>query len=233
MTERIYSGEQFSLLPQHGVEAQKIRALFLGYGTGYDFCRFFRQGSTYLAALDGSFVICAQPETDWQEIAEFISMHGFTDIFCSQESAERLKKLLNAQFTDVALMERSAERSEDVRLPECTPSQAWDIISTRFDIEFEPWYLDMSHRVRHGISKCISDGKAALVVQHSINGETMLSQVAVLEEYEHTGRARGIINAVCNAYGSTIQVICEEKLTAFYEKCGFRRSGNMTAAVRN
>ena len=57
MTERIYSAEQLSGLPAQGIEPNKIRALFLSYGGEYDFCRFFRQGSTFLAALDGSFVI--------------------------------------------------------------------------------------------------------------------------------------------------------------------------------
>ena len=57
MIERIHSPKQLELLPQSGTEAQKIRALFNAYGCGYDFCRFFRHGGTYLAALDGSFVI--------------------------------------------------------------------------------------------------------------------------------------------------------------------------------
>lgn len=61
MTERVYTAEQLSELPARGVEALKIRALFNAYGGSYDFCRFFRQGSTYLACLDGSFVICEAP----------------------------------------------------------------------------------------------------------------------------------------------------------------------------
>ena len=67
MTERIYTAEQLSELPARGVEALKIRALFNAYGGSYDFCRFFRQGSTYLACLDGSFVICEDPGCDLQD----------------------------------------------------------------------------------------------------------------------------------------------------------------------
>ena len=82
MTERIYTAEQLSELPARGVEALKIRALFNAYGGSYDFCRFFRQGGTYLACLDGSFVICEDPGCDWEELAGFLAMNGFSDLFC-------------------------------------------------------------------------------------------------------------------------------------------------------
>lgn len=233
MTKRITTANQLAGLPERGVEAQKIRALFNAYGGKYDFCKFFRQGDTYLACLDGSFVITDGADPDFDELAEFLNMHGFTDLFCSERAGEFLRELCNAEFTRVALMERTAQKSDSPVLTECAPSEAWKIISTRFPIEFEPWYLDISHRVRHGVARCVSDGKAALVIQHSINGETLLSQVAVLPEMEHRGYARGLIDSVCKFVGGTIQVICEESLVGFYEKCGFTRSGSKCCAARN
>lgn len=233
MTERVYNAEQLSGLPEHGVEALKIRALFNAYGGSYDFCRFFRQGDTFLAGLDGSFVISEGAAPDWDELAGFLNMHGFTDIFCSERAGEKLQNTCNAEFARVNLMELTALNGSGAAIPECSPSEAWKIISTRFPIEFEPWYLDISHRVRHGVSRCVSDGRAALVIQHSIGGETLISQVAVLPEMEHKGCAGGLIRSVCASVGGTIQAICEDSLTGFYEKCDFTRRGSKFCAVRN
>lgn len=192
MTERIYTAEQLSELPARGVEALKIWALFNAYGGSYEFCRFFRQGSTYLACLDGSFVICEDPGCDWEELAGFLAMNGFSDLFCSETAGDMLRGKIPAEFSRVCLMELRMPEKSGEKLPECSPSEAWKVISTRFPIDFEPWYLDMSHRVRHGVSRCVSDGRSALVVQHSIGSESLISQVAVLPDFEGKGVRRRI-----------------------------------------
>ncbi len=220
MTERIYTAERLAGLPEHGVEAQKIRALFHAYGGDYDFCRFFRQGSSFLAALDGSFVLAEQTGADYEELAQFLSMHGFTDIFCSDKAGNELMPLVNAEYTRVSLMERLGG-GQAVLTEEKSPSEVWRIIGSRFKMPFEPWYLDMSHRVRHGVARCFSDGKAALVVQHSINGESLISQVSVLEEYEGRGFAGRLLEQVCAGLPGRVQVICRDSLRGFYERCGF------------
>lgn len=240
MIERIYSEGQLSELPANGVEAQKIRALFRAYGGGYDFCRFFRQrspdGSTYFSALDSSFVISGGAGADYAEIAQFLNIHGFSDVFCSEEAGIQLEKLLAAFFTRVDLMEYSCEKAdvscqEILRGLEISPSDIWKIIGTRFEIQFEPWYLDMSHRVRHGISTCFSDGKAALVMQHNINGEALLSQVCVLKEFEGLGYASRLLKTVCSAVPGKVQIVCENSLAAFYRKCGFSKTENKYVGI--
>lgn len=232
MTERIYTAEQLSELPARGVEALKIWALFNAYGGSYEFCRFFRQGSTYLACLDGSFVICEDPGCDWEELAGFLAMNGFSDLFCSETAGDMLRGKIPAEFSRVCLMELRMPEKSGEKLPECSPSEAWKVISTRFPIDFEPWYLDMSHRVRHGVSRCVSDGRSALVVQHSIGSESLISQVAVLPDFEGKGYAGGLLRRVCRALGGEIQVICEDRLTGFYEKFGFRHAGYRYCAAR-
>ena len=226
MIQRIYAREQLTGLPS-GVEAGKLLALFEAYGGGYDFCRFFHQsggGEAFIAALDGSFILAGAECADFPELAQFLSIHGFTDIFCPQEAGEQLRHYLAADFQAVNLMEYADEKQGELP-PEVSPSEAWEIIGTRFEVSFEPWYLDMSHRVRHGVSRCFSDGKAALVLQHVINGEALLSQVCVKREYEGQGIARRLLESVCGALPGKVQVICEDELTGFYRKCGFVSSG--------
>ena len=227
MIQRIFDPEQLEGLPA-GVESGKILALFEAYGGGYDFCRFFRQsgkGEAYIAALDGSFVLAGADGADFQELAQFLNIHGFSDMFCSQTAGEELKPYLHGEFHRVMLMERPGGNSGNLP-PEVPPSKAWEIIGSRFEISFEPWYLDMSHRVRHGISRCFSDENAALVLQHEINGEALLSQVCVRRALEGQGYAGKLLKAVCGALSGRVQVICEEELVGFYEKCGFHAASD-------
>ena len=234
MIERIYAPEQLAEIPP-GVESGKLLALFAAYGGGYDFCRFFRQsgeGSAFIGALDGSVVLAGAEQADFPELAQFLSVHGFTDIFCSAEAGERLRDFLPGVYQQVELMERTGGNSGE--LPqERSPSKVWEIIGSRFEIPFEPWYLDMSHRVRHGVSRCFSDGKAALVLQHDINGEVLLSQVCVKREYEGQGFAGDLVRAVCSAVSGVIHVICEDEITGFYRRCGFTEAGKKYIITRN
>lgn len=226
MIQRFFDLEQLTCLPE-GVESCKLLALYEAYGGGYDFCRFFRQsgtGEAFLAALDGSFVLAGAERADFPELAQFLSVHGFTDLFCSEESGEGLRQYLTADFRRVRLMEYAGEKGGEFP-SEVSPSQVWEIIGSRFEIQFEPWYLDMSHRVRHGVSRCFSDGRAAVVLQHDINGEALLSQVCVKREFEGQGCAGNLLKAVCRAVSGRVQVICEDSLAGFYQKCGFVTAG--------
>lgn len=223
MIKQIFQQQEFSQLPEKGLEAQKIRALYLAYGAEYQFCRFYRQGGSYISALDGSFVICEGANADYDELADFFKMQGFAEIFCSAMAGKALSDKLGCSYSTVNLMKfrGGSPYAEFDDAP--TLSDVYEIISDGFDIEFEPWYLDMSHRVRHGISKCcVLDGKAALVIQHDINGEALLSQVATCKDHRGEGLAKMLVTSVAaNLAPNEVYVVCEDALVGFYEKCGF------------
>lgn len=221
MIRRANNPEELKNLPEKGVEAQKIRSLLLAYGTKYDFCRFFTGENLVLAQLNGDFVISDFGETDFGELAEFLNFSGFSEIFCSYYLGQILEKLLDVKRESVNLM-RFAGVSEKNELEILAPADAYQIIKTGFDFEFEPWYLDMSHRVRHGVSRLYGLDGAALAVQYNQNGEALISQVATLPEKRGKGCARRLISAVCaELLESEIFVLCEDNLLGFYEKIGF------------
>jgi len=227
MIVQVTCPEQLSPLPEKGLEVQKIRALYLAYGTGYDFCRFYRQDNSFLSLLDGSAVLCDDVSTDYEEWSRFIIMSGCRELFCSEDAAVALMKIGGFRCDTVNLMrfEGAAHTEPTENAPAL--SDVYSIIREGFDIEFEPWYLDMSHRVRHGITQCrILDGKAALVIQHDLNGEALLSQVASLHEYRGEGYASRLVRAVSTELApSKVYIICEDGLVGFYEKCGYSISG--------
>ena len=89
-------------------------------------------------------------------------------------------------------------------------------------MEFEPWYLDLSHRIRHGVSTAALAGRSALVIQHRANGEALLSQVATDLLYRGQGSASKLILGVCAALSpDRVFVLCERRLEGFYARLGF------------
>ena len=221
MIKRAVSSTELDILPEKGIEAQKIRALLNAYGVNYEFCRFFISENTAIAMLYGDCIICEFGKTDIEELCEFLGFNGFTEIFCSISLGEAIQKYLKVKTEQVNLM-RFKGSPTPRKLTELCPENAYNIIKTCFDIDFETWYPDMSHFVRHGVSKLYGLDGSALAVQFDINGEALLSQISTLPEKRGQGCASSLISAVCAAMPySEIYVLCEDKLKGFYEKNGF------------
>lgn len=227
MIRRAQSAEELAKLPTCGVLAQKIRALLLSYGTKYEFCRFFYSDDFFISELSGEFVVseigCSP---DYNELAEFFSFCGFAEIFCSVDSGEQLSKRIQCKSEIVNLMRFDGcgilcktERNSPL-------SEIYEILKSAFDIEFEPWYVDMSHRIRHGISAARRLENTVLVIQHDLNDEALLSQIVTTPQGRNKGNATRLIHAVCAELSpSAVFVLCRDELTGFYTKVGFSPQG--------
>lgn len=229
MIKRISAAGELSALPPKGVEAQKIRALLHAYGTDYDFCRFFiHNGDSFLAEMGGSYVLCSGGKCDPEEVAGFLSFNGFSELLCNEKIGTQISAILGGRLSLINLMKfvGSAQDFKVERAPALR--EVYEIIGTVFGFEFEPWYLDMSHRTRHGVARCLKLGGSALVIQHEINCEALISQVATLPAERGKGSASRLLSAACaELSGSEVYVLCEDRLRAFYEKNGFAFCGKL------
>lgn len=229
MISRAYSAAELSVLPKSGVEAQKIRALLLAYGTKYDFCRFYISENAALCEMDGSFAICetlTPYHSAVDELAGFLGLGGYKDIFCSAELGEQLSARLSGTFRRVRLMRFCGTSSECADVEKEPPlEKVYRVLSTAFAVEHDAWYADMSHRIRHGVARArLLDG-SALIIQHEINGEALLSQIATVPEKRGRGNAARLIRSVCAELSeSEVYVVCEEELISFYRNAGFEPS---------
>lgn len=226
MIRRAFSGNDLSALPQKGVEAQKIRALLRAYGVKYDFCRFYVSESAAFCEMDGCFVICETGGSpDIEELADFLAFGGFSEIFCSAGLGAPLAKRLSCRSQRVSLMRFEGEAVPNAEVETNPPlDEVYEILKTAFDIEYEAWYADMSHRIRHGVAKARKLGNSALMIQHDINGEALLSQIVTLPGFRCRGNASRLIKAVCAELSeSEVFLLCEDELVPFYEKLGFQK----------
>ncbi len=213
----------FANLPDSGILAQKIRALMFAYGTEYEFCRFYYSDDFIISELDGEFVVSeigCNPNYD--ELSEFFGFCGFSKIFCSKRVGERLSEHIRCKCEIVNLMRFAGQ--EILCETESNPplSEVYEILKSAFDIKFEPWYVDMSHRIRHGITSVRRLGDSILTIQHNLNGEALLSQIATSPKGRNKGNATRLIRAVCaELYPSAVFVLCHNELVEFYKKVGF------------
>ncbi len=230
MIKRIISEDDLLMLPKSGIEAQKIRALLKAYGTNYDFCSFYKSDEFILARFYDEFVICEYGKADnikLDELCEFLTFSGFSKIFCSENVAVVLKGDLSLNCKKLNLMKFCGKAPEVCgNYTELSLTEAYDILKTSFEINFESWYLDMSHRIRHGISKLYGNDSSVLAVQHDLCGEALLSQIATIPEKRGQGKASELILSVCKMLcKSKIFLLCEDKNLSFYRKLGFIQSG--------
>lgn len=231
MIRRASSENELSRLPKRGVEAQKIRALLLAYGVKYDFCRFFVSDFFVLCEMNGSFVvseIAESPNVDnIDELADFFAFGGFSEIFCSESLGRRLESKLCCNIEIVNLMRFCGEaRISETAEVEKSPllDEVFSILKTAFNIDYGYWYADMSHRIRHNVAAARTLRNSALIIQHNLNGEALLSQIATAPENRNRGNAKKLIKAVCAELSpSEVFVICEDSLKEFYRKIGFEQ----------
>lgn len=227
MIRRVKFAEEITGLLDSGILAQKIRALLFSYETKYEFCRFFCSSDFIISELSGSFVVSeigSNPDCD--ELAEFFGFCGFTEIFCSESVGEQLSDRVSCKNEIVNLM-RFDGRGIPCETEHNPPlSEIYEILKSAFDIDFESWYVDMSHRIRHGISAARRLGDSVLVIQHNLNDEALLSQIATAPRSRNKGNATRLIRAVCAELSpSSVFVLCRDDLAEFYAKLGFLQSG--------
>lgn len=236
MIRRVLSLEELSALPLKGIEAQKIRSILLAYGTKYDFCRFYVSEDVILCETDGNFVLCEIGRIDdISELADFLEFNGFSEIFCSETLGKELSAYLKCGCAKVNLM-RFCGAAVSCAYVDCDPrlEDVFKILSSSFDINYEHWYVDMSHRIRHNVAKSRRLGGSALIIQHDINGEALLSQIATLPEERGRGNASRLISSVCaELSASDVYVVCEDTLLPFYRKAGFEKIANKFIFTKN
>ena len=211
----------------------KAAALFRAYGGGTDFCRFYRQDDALLVAvLDSDYVICTVGgDPDFEELAAFVRINGFNSLLAEEDVCSGLEKNgLEAEFAREALMEY---RGGYIPAPtEKNPplDDVYAILKSSFgDIPYEPWLLDTSHRIRHGVSDVYVLGKSTCTVLFDHGGYAFVTQVATAPEERGKGSAKRLLQSAageCSLHAKT-RLVCREAIIPFYEKCGFERIGTV------
>ena len=239
MIRRIY-GALPPDYPSDNVIVGRINAYCKAYGTGYDFFTFYEgdTGDNMLALYYGGelYVHCNE-NGDSQSIITFSEMLGakavMSDIKLSEES-ETLYIMTSGQMPAVCNNRLKAEFTEDYRT-------VFEILKSGFslsDYQFDEWYADTCHRVRHGISRLIvmhygSEPAATATVLFDDDKSCFLSHIAVRRDMQKNGIGTALLSCTANLLDNRkITLICKKNVQRFYINCGFTATGTAYEIAR-
>lgn len=239
MIRRIY-GALPPDYPSDNVIVGRINAYCKAYGAGYDFCTFY-EGDTddNMLALyyGGELYVHCNENGDLQSIITFSEMLGakavMSDIKLSEES-ETLYIMTSGQMPAVCNNRLKAEFTEDYRT-------VFEILKSGFslsDYQFDEWYADTCHRVRHGISRLIvmyygSEPAATATVLFDDDKSCFLSHIAVRRDMQKNGIGTALLSCTANLLDNRkITLICKENVQRFYINCGFTATGTAYEIAR-
>lgn len=211
--------------------ACRIFSQLLAYGTGERFLEHWVQlednePRAVISRIDGNITIFCENVND--ELLEFIEAVGYNTVFADKE-------LFPQYWSGEVLM-------KFVRKPEAEISDNIDFNPTIREIysvlercrgegfgvpDFDSFYPDMSHRVRHNLSRILAyrlDGQAiACCMTSAETGNcAIISGVACLSEYRGKGYASKLVAKIVEYLGDRdIFVFCRKELVGFYSRLGF------------
>lgn len=233
MLKQVYSLKE--LFPESytpDIFSGKIKALALAYGFNYPFCRFFVQdvGGAIADYYDEGVIFASPDYSGGEELVPFLKASGMKSVIMSANTCE--KAGLQSAATKSLIMaycgEREREKPGDLRA-DLPYEKVFDILKDGFSLDFDSWYPDVCHFVRHGISKVYAiEGKATATVMFSIEGVSLISYVASAKTERGKGYASALVSYIAaeeQKRGFKPYVICEKELFRFYEKAGFALSG--------
>lgn len=207
----------------------KLSAVARAYGFGLDFARFWVGGGAAYGLLDGEMSVAGAPG-DVEETREFLRMLGPGSVFCEGRLADGLGLKVSAEG---AVMAKAVPPGKAASFPIPGLREVCGLLSRAgMAVDFEPFYLDMSHRIRHGAALALGeymDGALAgcAVVSAVVEKSAVLSALAVREDCRRKGIGSRLVDMVQSALpGRTLYIFRESgRNRAFYEKLGFAEVG--------
>lgn len=245
---RLITSENFNVLQVFCRQAQqvpfgcRILSTAAAYGTELPFAQFWLQFSddnkpiASISKLDSALTLCTSSSCDYKELKDFIGILDVKDILCNFQTA----KVLNFQIERHGEIMVYYNTPKTVRTDSEEPPRLKEVYEllcacrteTFIPPEFEPFYLDMSHRIRHGAASIAGvrrDG--ALVSCAMTSAQTqeaaVLSAVAAHPDFQKQGFGRLAVNTLISQLPQKLCFLfrAENENEAFYRSLHFESYG--------
>lgn len=222
--------------------ACKIASTAAAYGTELPFAQFWLQVSdenipvAAVSKLDDALTICTTHDSDNEELKELIAMLNVKSVLCSFSAAKAIS-LPIAQQGEIMIYRNqrrlpAPDFENDPNLEEVHKLLCACKTDSFTPPEFEPFYLDMSHRVRHGTARVIGIRRngtlvsCAMTVAQTAN-RAVISAVATHPAYQRQGFGRQAVCALISQLPQKELFIFRAKNenAAFYRSLGFEPCG--------
>ena len=90
--------------------------------------------------------------------------------------------------------------------------------------DFDKWYVDISHRIRHGVSELYLYDRTTVTKSFDIDGYVFLSHIATAKSERGKETARRLLRCLAEKYnneGKEAYLFARDHRRSFYESIGF------------
>lgn len=221
----------------------KIAGLQKAYGLSLPFARFWiqtnesEQVTAAVSSLDGAAVLHWVETANADELKEFLLACGCRTLLCEERAALALYGGCE-QSGAILLSQPSRMSVEEHQLALLDEVPVRDVFSLLCDCgeqkpeQFEPFYLDVSHRVRHGAlltQGVFSQNKliACALAGGITETDAVLTAVAVHPEKRRMGVGSNMVKRLLYRLSpKSVYVLCEnERAIRFYQSLSFVPAG--------
>ena len=233
MIEIVKDKTELKLWKGRDLYSVRILSLLNAYNCKYPFALFYKQvidGKivSIFSKLDGDVTIALSEKSDLFELSDFVQRCSFSSVLVDS------KLKINSSFDEGIIMKSTkhfeptklgAEIDEYPRLMDLFNLIDYD------SVDFETWYVDISHRIRHGSAKAFSlkvrGEMIASAIFSSIFGKyAILSSVSTIPEFRRLGYGSFLVSNMVADFKGTVYLMREQdKNEEFYLKNGFINIG--------
>lgn len=213
------------------VFALKIASNLQSYD-GYDFHEVYGGQGLIIDRYYNDLVIRTEgviSEEAAEELSLFLRVCGFKSALCGMETGKRLVAAGWDNAEESVVLKFAGALDEVVPFEDIAVNPALDgifpIIKDGFpDVDHDGWYVDMNHKIRHGVARVYLYNGATVTAAADMNGAVYLTLLASSKAVRGTGAAKNLLRAVGTQYekqGKETYILCREELVPFYNKAGF------------
>ncbi len=213
-----------------GTITGRLLSWWEAYGNHPQIAQFYKDEQGGCAVLvDGQAVLVCSTDDSRKEFSSFFSLRkDIQSIYTDITTAE----FLGSPYSCIQVM-RCEESVPLQPLLSSSPKEIYDVLSIVFTdfSAFEPWYLDVSYRMRHNLCHQASVRKNDILVSTAMTvaeweGGALLGSVATLPEYRRCGYAAQCVlslTAFCQQAGKTVYISPKnESAKRLYASLGFK-----------
>lgn len=223
----------------------KILSAAEAYGLNERIEQFWVQdGGTVLAKIDNQAVLCEGKQMDVDELAAFLRTLDLHELSGTAETAEHLGLPVSQRGEIMVLHAEdiSAETNADVKMNP-GPREVYGVLqqaeSASFPVpEFEPFYMDLSFRTRHGaaLTAGVYQGErlaACALCSAVTKSAAIISAVACVPGLRRHGYGRTAVTALAQKLNrKNIYLFrAEGENEEFYTSLGFRHYGEWAELI--